>query len=413
MFEKRLVFVATAWLLFSGVSIQAQQSKKHKPGDKVPVEELTRRESTATGSLKGSQFIAGGIIYADGTPADATTQVELVCRGEIMARAVADVKGQFSLVLSSRKSVGWLDASVRHALADHNLSGASAPRNQLSGCEVRVPPQAGVVSNSIRLSGHELSSNPFVGVIVLQRLSYQGGTIVSLRSMAAPSKARRAFEKAQKELHKEKVNHSKVTKELEKAIKRYPEYAEAWYLLGQVRLSQKDAEGAREAFRSTIEADERYIAPYLDLAGLELGEQRFEEAVKLTDRLMELSPQDSQVLFFDGLAKYSVGDIEAAEKSLRAVVKSPGEGTKYPATYFYLGLIELQRRQLQSAAGEFRRYLRTAPASQVPLERREELTKKLALWEEHGLIEKESLETEVLAPEKQLKAAADSQNSRP
>jgi tetratricopeptide (TPR) repeat protein len=234
----------------------------------------------------------------------------------------------------------------------------------------------------------------------LQRLSYQGATIVSLKSLAAPSKARRAYEKAQKELQKKKVNYPKVTKELEKAIKRYPEYAEAWYLIGQTRLSQDDPEGAREAFQAAINVDDRYITPYLRLTWLEISERRFEAAAQLTRRLMELSPHKAQVLYLDGLVNYYLGRAEDAENSFRSLA-AQGHAKSYPLAYLYLGAIDLRRGEIARAAKEFRLYLRTAPESEVPLKRKERLVRQLVLWEEQGLIQKEAVETQSSARSQQ------------
>ena len=43
--------------------------------------------------------------------------------------------------------------------------------------------------------------------------------------------------------------------ELEKAVKEYPDFSAAWYLLGEARVIRNEPEEAREALRKAIETD--------------------------------------------------------------------------------------------------------------------------------------------------------------
>ncbi len=71
---------------------------------------------------------------------------------------------------------------------------------------------------------------------MLHRTARAEGATVSLKTLTAPKEAKQAYEKALKELGKRKINFSKTSKELEKAVKIYPEFAAAWHVLGEVRL---------------------------------------------------------------------------------------------------------------------------------------------------------------------------------
>ena len=142
------------------------------------------------------------------------------------------------------------------------------------------------------------------------------GSTVSFTTLAAPKKARKAYEKATKELRKKKVRHSKVSKELEKAVSLYPKYALAWNLLGATRLKLKDEDGAREAFRRAIEADPEYVRPYIELAMLEGDNNRWEEVSRLSDRILELNPYVSQAHYFNAAANFGLGNLDLASKSI-------------------------------------------------------------------------------------------------
>ena len=80
--------------------------------------------------------------------------------------------------------------------------------------------------------------------------------------MSAPKKARKGYKKALKEVKKKKkANYEKAVVELEKATELYPEFSEAWNLLGQVRLQLKDESAAQKAFESAAASDPKYLKP--------------------------------------------------------------------------------------------------------------------------------------------------------
>ena len=58
--------------------------------------------------------------------------------------------------------------------------------------------------------------NPDLGVIVLHRLDGVQGTTVSVKTLTAPKRAKKAYEKAQKELKKDDPDHAKAAKGLQR-----------------------------------------------------------------------------------------------------------------------------------------------------------------------------------------------------
>jgi hypothetical protein len=153
MLTKRWALVAAGCLLLAGAATAAQQQPKSWEWESLP-EKVKKREPS---KLKGGRFITGEAAFEDGTPAEPSTPVELVCRGAVVARTVVDIRGQFTLVFSSQKSMGWFDTSIRYPLEGYNPAQPSGPSRSaptsnaqnLSGCLVRVPAQAGVASNSL------------------------------------------------------------------------------------------------------------------------------------------------------------------------------------------------------------------------------------------------------------------------
>jgi cytochrome c-type biogenesis protein CcmH/NrfG len=175
---------------------------------------------------------------------------------------------------------------------------------------------------------------------------------------------RKAFERAEKELQKEKPNAKKAVKDLETATGEYPQFAAAWHLLGKVRLRENDANGARDAFEKAISTDSKFVVPLLSLALLELQTQRMAQASDLAGRALKLAPGSGEANYYLAVAEMSLGNMTTAEAAIRAVHAS-NEATRYPRTHFMLGNILAQNGDVKTAASEFRKFLDAEPASRA------------------------------------------------
>ena len=144
--------------------------------------------------------------------------------------------------------------------------------------------------------------NSDVGIIVLQRLGEVSGLTVSFTTLRAPKKARKAYHKAQQELKKPKGDISKAIKQLEKAVKTFPEFAAAWYLLGTSRLALKKESEARDSFNRAIQADPNYVNPFLSLAELEMETQNWPEVTRLCETVIALNPHIVEAQYFNAVA---------------------------------------------------------------------------------------------------------------
>ncbi|MEE8348728.1 MAG: tetratricopeptide repeat protein, partial [Acidobacteriota bacterium] len=191
-----------------------------------------------------------------------------------------------------------------------------------------------------------------------------------------------SWEKAGKELSKKKPNLSKATKELEKAVKIYSEFAAAWYLLGEVRVNQKDRTGAIEAFQQSMDADVDYVNPRVSLALIALEDERWEDAVQLSDEALEITPTHVKAHYFSAVANSSLGRIEAAETAALKVLDSH-EVEQYPLVHYVLGWILSQRGEFEAAAARYRQFMEIKP--EIPLSQR--LREQMAGWAEQGLLQ--------------------------
>ena len=366
---------------------QPQPSQRERERD---LRQQRERERDLQQRIRRPVRLSGKVILADGSPLAGSVNVELICNGSARQQAFTFSDGNFSFEVGSRGSMAFADASVggnpwnSNTVDPSNQTGMDSfdGSMNLAGCELRAV-LPGFLSDRLQLGMRRPLDSPEVGNIILRRLDKVSGSTVSLTALAAPKKARKAYEKATKELRKKKVKHSKVSKELEKAVNLYPKYAPAWNLLGTTRLKLKDEAGAREAFKQALEADPEYVSPYIELYMLEAASNRWAEVTRLSDRVLELNPYISQAHYFNALANFNLGKLDLAAKSIYQYKKD--ETSKMFANSYYLaGAILAGKGNLTSAAGEFRQFLKIFPKDR----RAAQIREHLASWETQGLIEK-------------------------
>jgi regulator of sirC expression with transglutaminase-like and TPR domain len=110
-----------------------------------------------------------------------------------------------------------------------------------------------------------------------------------------------------------------------------------------------------------VEADPKFITPYLHLASIAVREQKWKEVVETTDRALALDPFDYPVAFFyNSVANYNLQNMEAAEKSAVEARKLDSQH-RIPKIEHLLGAILAQRQDYAGAAEHMKSYLKFAP----------------------------------------------------
>jgi Flp pilus assembly protein TadD len=335
-------------------------------------------------------YLSGKVVTEDGSPFPETIVVELVCHGSVRRQVHSFKGGHFSFDLSPRPSAAFLDASVGSNDANNVNPFARVPQGEyraggeqvdLSGCEVR-PNLPGFVSDRIRLGLRRALDRPDIGTIVVKRREGVVGSTVSFTALAAPKKARKAYAKAEKELRKEKKNMAKVRKELEKAIQVYPKYAAAWHLLGMIRMADQEEEGARQAFEASIESDENYIRPYLSLVDMEVRAGAWPRVSELCGKVVELNPFMVRCQYYHAVASLNLGRMEAAEASAIKVQETQ-DSRFLSGSHYIRGAVLARKGDFESAAEQFRDFLKIAPEGRGTAQIKE----NLVAWEQQGLIQ--------------------------
>lgn len=316
--------------------------------------------------------LAGRVVMDDGNPPTERVSIERVCNGRARREAYTDSKGYFSFTIDNRQpqtmmqdaSVGAdsLDPMMRPSgmagISPSSLTGDLMGSRGLTGCELRAS-LPGTTSETIQLTGHRAFDDPNVGTIVLRRLVRVGGSTVSLTSLQAPDKARKAFEHGKKSL--QKGNDADAKADFAKAVEIYPAYAEAWAELSELSMKAKDLDGARDASEHALAADARYVRPYFTLIVLAAGREEWQKAAEMSEKLVALDSYNYPAgYYYNALANYKLHNLEKADAAVHAARKLD-PNNRLPKISLLMATIMMDRSDYAGAVQEFRSFLDHSP----------------------------------------------------
>jgi tetratricopeptide (TPR) repeat protein len=315
-------------------------------------------------------FLSGKVLMDDGSPTPANITIQRVCAGATKPMGYTDSKGRFSFQMGQKSDAAGdasvdggeeglvaLMAPIGGSSTEGRLFGSRSNR-QLSGCQLEAA-LPGYRSDTVEMGNRRYMDNPDVGSIVLHRLGNVEGTSVSATSLDAPREAKKAYDKGMDAERQKKWAAAQT--DLEKAVALYPKYAAAWFELGNARQRQGDRAKAREAFRKSMEADRRYLGPYLPLSVMAFEDKNWAETADVTSALTRLDPVDYPMAFlFNAIANAGLGKLDVAEKSARECVKVDIHHV-FPRAEYVLGLILADRHDYDAALTQLRGYLQRFP----------------------------------------------------
>jgi tetratricopeptide (TPR) repeat protein len=272
-----------------------------------------------------------------------------------------DSRGEFQLELGRNQqerdaSQADSDRMVTTRGGRASIGGGSQIR--FDGCELRAS-LPGFLSSTVSMRVENDATVVHVSPIVLTRIGGVEGATVSLTSMSAPSEARKAYEKGRKAGGEK--NFDEAVKELNKAVKIYPQYAVAWSLMGEIHRLQNQFDLARKEYRQALAADVKFVSPYFGLAAMAIVENKWEDAAQLTDQLIALNPfAYPMAYFFNAAANFNLGKLDVAEQSARKF-QQMDTGHSRPDIVLLLGNILAGKHQYAEAAQLYRDFLVSKP----------------------------------------------------
>jgi len=330
-------------------------------------------------------FLTGRVAMDDGSALPGPVTIERACNGSTHTEGFTDMKGTFGIQLGNEAGV-FQDAT--DSPSNSSLTGAPGMSRQggmlgggggsgmggaqdrmLQNCELRAK-LPGYRSQSIILAGRRPMDDPDLGTILMHREAPGEGSTVSATSLNAPKTARKAFERGQELLKKNKPADAR--EEFEKAVQIDQQYAAAWCELGKLQAWAGDADMARGSFRVAMKSDPKFVNPYLELSALSLNDRKWQEAADLTDQALKLDPFDyPQAYLYNAAAKYNMKEMEGAEKSIKEAERLDPRH-QYPEVSHLIGAILQYKKDYAGAVTYYRAYLKMAPnADDAPVVRKQ------------------------------------------
>lgn len=304
-------------------------------------------------------FISGRVVMDGGASLPEPAAIERVCNGVTRREGYTDFKGQFQIQLGA--NLDFQDASE---IDSRSINGRgttqSGNRRQLNlaNCEFRAV-LSGFQSTSAAIQPNEFDFQYDVGTIVLKKMGDVSGATVSLTSLSAPQEARRAYEKARKATQERRTEEAE--KQLNKAVRIYPHFAAAWFMLGNLREERHQLEQARAAYQQALSADPQYVNPWFGLALVAVAERNWEEAAKLTAQVVALNAYAfPAAYFYSAAANYNLGKLAPAEENARKYIALDTEH-KHPDAALLLSRLLQQKKDYSGAAQQIRDYLEIVP----------------------------------------------------
>jgi len=347
--------------------------------------------------LTGKVIIEG----AEGLPEPVV--IRLGCGTRSLPQIYTDKRGRFSFQPSCNPVLAMSDSSARTAFFGIPGAPIGAGRGglNLSHCWLYTE-FPGYRSDRLWLDMTRPMSHVKVGTITLRRIGGTAGDSVSLTTLTAPKKARKAFEKAARALRSvEEPNYEKATPLLERAVELHPEFAAAWEALGRARQGLGETGSAREAFERSIEIDDRFLKPYPPLIKMAIADKDWTELEALTDRYLAMSPGSMEYRFYSSFAALETGNLSKAELMVD-MIDNAGEMDDWPMSYLVLAEVHTLRREFKQAAMLYETYLGTFPKGRYS----EHVKRTLHDWSELQVIDRVDLELSSLSPPAQTTIAS-------
>ena len=334
-------------------------------------------------------YVTGRVMLDDGTVPPLGVTIVRLCGGmQEHAEGFTDSKGYFSVNIQfgngygqDSQMAGLQDASETGGYGNYGGYGSRGPvttststgaggvappstmtsDTRLMNCELRAK-LAGYRSQSVNLVDRRPMDNPDVGIILLHRLiGPEGGGTISANMLAVPKDARKAFQKGEEAVKKQKLDDA--MKYYTKAVQLDPKFAMAWCQMGILQAGHGADEEAHKSFEAAVTADPKYVVPYLQLSLLEMSARNWQALANVTAEALKLDSFSYPIEhFFNAVANFNVGNLGVAELEARQTEKLDTRH-EFPKASQLLGVILAQRHDYLGAADELRNYLKLAPNS--------------------------------------------------
>jgi tetratricopeptide (TPR) repeat protein len=307
-------------------------------------------------------FVTGNVAAQDGAPLPEAAAIQINCPGWNHTFGYTDSKGSFALHLD-RNSPSNVGRTTDVTDTDSALSSGNVSAKVFGwrDCQLKAV-LPGFRSQVVELAPHIMSdSRAEVGNIVVRRTGEVQGLTISATTAAAPSQAKKDFEKG---LSLEKKSDWVGAQEkFQSAVALYPKYAVAWVELGRMQGMLNRDDEAKQSLQKALDADTRFLPAFQELAEIAAKQMQWQELAEVSEKALQLAPPNpSRLWLFNAVANLQVNNLDAAQASAAHGLQVDTEG-RYPKLEYVLGLVLAQKRQYHEAIPHIRNFLKAAPNS--------------------------------------------------
>jgi tetratricopeptide (TPR) repeat protein len=180
---------------------------------------------------------------------------------------------------------------------------------------------------------------------------------VTAKRLAIPDKAAREYDAAQKDLARS--DSASAVRHLESAVAMAPQFWLAWNNLGTLAYQAQNLARAEECFREALRQDPAAYEPLVNLGGVLVGLQKFDEAWDYNLHAVLIRPGDALANSQLGMTYFGMGSLDLAEKYLvRARQLDPAH---FSHPQLCLAEIHLRRGDTRAAAADLEDFLQNHP----------------------------------------------------
>ena len=301
------------------------------------------------GRQHGSMQFTGKVVVAGTTALWDPIPVVVVCDGKTRYNTVTNAKGGFEILVDAKLS----ESEIVKTKSDlHSVTAA-----ELVGCKVSAILD-GFDSTSVTIANRDFTDDSDIGTINLRPSERATASSVSATTASAPPDAIKEFEKARSDSANKHLDGAR--RHLQKAVSIDPQFAEAWYHLGQLEETDKPQD-ALSAYQKATAADPNYTPPYENIAALAAAQKKWQDVVEATDHVLRLVPKGTpQIWYFNAVGNFNLKHVEIAETAAETSL-SMDPNHVAPNTEQLLAVILAARGDYKTALDHLRRCLTYMP----------------------------------------------------
>ncbi len=290
-------------------------------------------------------IMQGNVVMPDGSPPPKTVGLEKVC-SDYQGSApgpIADKKGHYLW----RQELDFTNTRVCFMRA--NLPGFTSTRIDISNMDL-----SNFAGGTKEMNMPDLVLSP--------RDNGEGNQTSLIPADDAPGKAQVPYKAAMKAL--DARNQEEGIRQLQLAVKAVPKFADGWTILGALYEQQQMLMEARDALQHAIEANPKFVSPYLRLARVSNKLGDWDAATKNEDTLLKMEPHYyPEVYLQQAITRLETKNLAGAEESAKTALSMDPKHLHLSRAEYVLGRIAIAKGDLAAAKQHIATYMSLDPTA--------------------------------------------------